>query len=273
MNCHDVDLALIELEVTPAATLPPQAEEHVRGCKRCQELIGVLNTPTAAGSASLSTLQQIESGIAADLRPVWPMLSSRYQFASFAGIFGSLVAFGVYRMGAFAIAVMSPLQAWTILSALTISSGLTAYSLTKQMVPGSRHRLGPRLLPGGILVVLAITISALFQFRHGADFWAGNWSCVRAGTPFGVLAAIPFWLVLRRGAVLSPGITGAATGLLAGLVGTGVLEIHCPNLDAGHILVSHLGVALLCAGAGLVIGLGAEIIGRRSFDRSRRCGM
>jgi hypothetical protein len=61
--------------------------------------------------------------------------------------------------------------------------------------------------------------------------------------------------------MLSPGMTGAATGLLAGLVGTTVLEIHCPNLDAWHILISHLGVAMLCALAGLVIGVAAEVKG------------
>jgi hypothetical protein len=38
-----------------------------------------------------------------------------------------------------------------------------------------------------------------------------------------------------------------------------VLEIHCPNLDAWHILVSHLGVAILCALAGLFIGFAAEV--------------
>jgi hypothetical protein len=49
-------------------------------------------------------------------------------------------------------------------------------------------------------------------------------------------------------------VTGAATGLLAGLVGASVLEIHCPNLDAWHILLSHLGVAALCSMAGLTLG-------------------
>ena len=52
-----------------------------------------------------------------------------------------------------------------------------------------------------------------------------------------------------------------AAGLLAGLVGTSVLEIHCPNLDAWHILISHLGVAMLCALAGLIIGLAVEVKG------------
>ena len=273
MNCHDVDRALIELEESPAVSFPPQAQEHVRSCKRCQGLIGALNTSINADSPSPVALHQIERGMVADLRPVRPVAPSRHLFAAFAGIFACFVAIGVYRMGAFAIAVMSPLQACAILSALAISTGLMAYSLANQMVPGSRHRIPPRLLASGILISLAVAIVLLFQFQHEADFWTGNWGCIRAGTPFAAVAAVAFWLVLRRGAVLSPAMTGAATGLLSGLVGTSVLEIHCPNLEARHILVAHFGVSLLCAMAGVAIGLAVEIIGRRSFDRSRQQGM
>jgi hypothetical protein len=164
-------------------------------------------------------------------------------------------------MGAFAIAVMTPLQTATMLGAVAVNIGLLAYSLVNQMIPGSRHRIPPRLLPVAITISLTIAMAVLFQFQHERNFWASAWACIRAGTPFGVLAAVPFWLVLRRGAILSPGMTGAATGLLAGLVGTSVLEIHCPNLDAWHILVSHLGVAILCALAGLAIGLAAQAKG------------
>jgi hypothetical protein len=115
---------------------------------------------------------------------------------------------------------------------------------------------------------LTIAIAVLFQFQHEQDFWGNAWPCIRAGTPIGVLAAVPFWLMLRRGAILSPTMSGAATGLFAGLVGTSVLEIHCPNLDAWHILVSHLGVAMLCALAGLVVGLTAEVKGYISSRHS-----
>jgi RNA polymerase sigma-70 factor (ECF subfamily) len=127
----------------------------------------------------------------------------------------------------------------------------------------------PRLLPVGITISLIVAIAVLFQFQHERDFWGNAWACIRAGTPIGVLAAVPFWLVLRRGAILSPSITGAATGLLAGLVGASVLEIHCPNLGAWHILVSHLGVAILCALAGLFASLTAESIGGRSIHHSK----
>ncbi len=254
MNCNDVDRALSE-----ASRLPPQAQDHVNSCNRCQELIKALNSSVSVAPPSPATLRQIAESMATHLRPVRPMAPARYFYGAFVGIFVSIVALAGYRMGAFAIAVMTPLQTAAILSALAISAALLAYSLVHQMVPGSRHRIPPGLVPVGITISLTIAIVVLFQFQHERNFWTNAWACIRAGIPMDVLAAVPFWLVLRRGAVLCPSLTGAATGLLAGLVGTSVLEIHCPNLDAWHILVSHLGVAILCALAGLVMGLAAEV--------------
>lgn len=225
-----------------------------------KEQVTETNTSVSLDRSSPEILRQIAEGIATNLRPVRPIAAGRYFFGALVGIFVSFVAVAVYRMGAFSIAVMTPLQTAAILSALAIATCLLAYSLVNQMAPGSRHRIPPVLLLVGIAISLAITIAVLFQFQQERSFWIKCWGCIRAGTPIGILAAAPFWLVLRRGAILSPGTTGAATGLLAGLVGTSVLEIHCPNLDAWHILVSHLGVAIMCALAGLVTGLMAEII-------------
>ncbi len=261
MNCNDVDQALIEW---PAASrLPPQAEEHLRSCVRCQELVLAISTPVPGEPPSPTTLRQIEQAMLAELHAVRPLAPKRYVFVAFAAIFVSIVAVGVYR-------VMSPLQAGAILSALAIGGALLAYSLVLQMVPGSRHRIPPKLLPFGVIISLTVAMAVLFQFQHERNFWANGWACLRAGIPIGILAAVPFLLLLRRGAVLSPGLTGAATGLLAGLVGTTVLEIHCPNLDASHILVSHLGVSLLLAVAGFVAGLAAEVAAARSFGRKTK---
>jgi hypothetical protein len=260
MNCKDVARALSE-----ESRLPLQAQDHVRSCNRCQELVVSLDSSVPLDPPSPATLRQIAEGMATDLRPVRPVAPEHYFLGAFVGIFVSIVALGVYRLGAFAIAVMTPLQTAAVLSTLAIGTGLLASSLVHQMVPGSRHRISPRLLPVGITISLIVAIAILFQFQHERDFWGNAWACIRAGTPIGVLAAVPFWLVLRRGVILSPSMTGAATGLLAGLVGASVLEIHCPNLDAWHILVSHLGVAILCALAGLFTGLTAEAIGGRSI--------
>jgi len=253
MNCKDVARTLSE-----GSPLTNQAQDHVTSCKACQELIRALDPPVSEDTPSSVTLRQIAEGMTTNLQPVRPVAHARYLFGALVGIFVSIVATGVYRMGAFAISVMTPLQSAAIVSALAVSTGLLAYSLVQQMVPGSRHRISPRLLPVGITISLVIAMAVLFQFQHERNFWGNAWACIRAGTPFGVLAAVPVWVVLRRGAILSPALTGPATGLFAGLVGTSVLEIHCPNLDASHILVSHLGVAILCALAGLVIGLAAE---------------
>ena len=262
MNCNDVDRALSE-----EPQLPLQAQVHIQSCSRCQQLVRTLSTVLPLDPPSPATLRQIAEGLATDLRPVRQMASARYFFVAFVGTFVSIVVLSVYRMGAFAVAVMTPLQAAAILGALAISTVLLAYSLTHQMVPGSRHRISPRLLPIGIAFSLTIAIAVLFQFQHGRNFWGDAWACFRAGIPIGVLAAVPFWLMLRRGVILSPTMSGAATGLFAGLVGTSVLEIHCSNLDAWHILISHLGVAILGALAGLVTGVIVEFVSRRSAHR------
>jgi hypothetical protein len=265
MNCKDVARALSE-----ESRLPLEAQDHMRSCNSCQELVRSLDSLVPVDPPSPATLRQIAEGMATNLCPVRPVAPARYFLGAFVGIFVSIVALSVYRMGALAIAVMTPFQAAAILSTLAISTGLLASSLVHQMVPGSRHGISPRLLPVGITISLIIAIAVLFQSQRERDFWGNAWACVRAGTAIGVLAAAAFWLVLRRGAILSPSMTGAATGLLAGLVGTSVLETHCPNLDAWHILVSHAGVAILCALVGLLTGLTAETIGRRSVHRSNQ---
>jgi hypothetical protein len=230
----------------------------LRNCARGRELVGALSVPIPGASPSPETLRRIERGIAADLRTVRPIAPKSYVLGVFIAIFVTIVAIGVYPIGAFALAVMSSLQAAVILGVLAVSAALLAYSLVNQMVPGSGYRIPPELLPVGVTIALAIAIVVLFPFQHEENFWAKGWACIRIGTPLGVLAAVPLWFVLRRGAILSPAMTGAATGLLAGLAGTTALEIHCPNLDAWHILVSHFGVAVLGAMAGLVLGLVAE---------------
>src|SRR5579863_4779658 len=106
------------------------------------------------------------------------------------------------------------------------------------------------MVPAGIMVALAGVIALLFHFQSERNFWAKDWACLKTGISLGAIVAVPVWLVLRRGAILSPALTGAAAGLLAGLPCTSSLE------HAAHILVSHLGVAVL----GATVGLFARIV-------------
>src|SRR5258708_9494063 len=165
MNCNDVERALSE-----ESRLPLQAQEHARSCNRCQELVSALNVWVPVDPLSPATLRQIADKMAIGLRPVRPMAPARYFLGAFVGIFVSIVALGVYGMGADAIAVMTLLQTVAILSALAISSALLSYSLVQQMVPGSLHRIPPRLLPVVITISLTIAIAVLFQFHHDRHF-------------------------------------------------------------------------------------------------------
>jgi hypothetical protein len=265
MNCHDVDRALSQ-----GSPLPLQAEEHAGTCDRCQQLLSVLNSSAPVDPLSPEALRKIAESLADNLRPVRPLAPPRYFVAAFVGIFVFIVGLSVYRLGAFAISVMTALQTTAILSTLAIGAGLLVHSLVHQMVPGSRHRIPPALLAVGISIFVAMMMAVLFQIQQEENFWGDAWVCIRAGTLIGALAAAPFWLVLRRGAILSPRMTGAAAGLLAGLAGTSMLEMHCPNLGPWHILLSHLGVAILCALTGLAMGLTAEIRGTRSSHRGNQ---
>jgi hypothetical protein len=246
-----------------------RAQVHARTCICCQELVHLFDSPVPVAPPSPATLRQIAEAMATNLLPVRPLAQARYLLGAFVGIFVSIVALGVYRLGAFAIPVTTLLQIAAIMSTLAIGTGFLASSVVNQMVPGTHVAVSPKLLLIGITISFMMATALLFQFQQQDNFWSSAWVCVHAATPFAGLAAVLFWLVLRRGAVLSPSMTGAATGLLAGLVGTTVLELHCPILNGWHILASHFGVAILCALGGFVTGLTAETFGR-TFGSSQQ---
>ena len=258
MNCRDVERSLIEHENSGAACLPAQVHKHVSTCERCGEFMRALNPSIIAGAPAPEILRRLEDTLIAKLRPVRPLAPARYFFAAFAVIFILIVAAGAYRRGAAGISAMSPGQSITMLCALSASAGLLVYSLVHQMAPGSQHWISPTRLPAVVIGMLALLMAGLFHLLPERDFWGSGLACLRAGGPFALLAGATFWLLLRRGAGLSPRLTGTAAGLLAGLVTTSAQAIYCPILDVSHILTWHLGVALMGAAIGLAAGFAAE---------------
>ena len=159
MNCKNVARALSE-----ESRLPFQAQDHVRSCNRCQEFVRLLDSPVSVDAPSPVAVRQMAEGMATNLRPVRPVAPERHFFGAFVGIFVSIAALSVYRLGAFAIAVMTPLQTAAILSTLAIGAGLLASSLVHQMVPGSRHGISPRLLPVGITISRSLRSQSYSSF-------------------------------------------------------------------------------------------------------------
>jgi hypothetical protein len=71
-----------------------------------------------------------------------------------------------------------------------------------------------------------------------------------------MVIAIPAGLatawMLRRGFVLDWRAAGIAAGTLSGLAGLGMLELHCANLKAIHVIVWHVAVVLVSGMLGLL---------------------
>jgi hypothetical protein len=188
MNCQDINQAIVEGSSSP---LPPKAEEHLRTCARCRELVGALKLRAPADVPSPMVLREIERGLVAHLRPVRPIEPKRYIFVSVMAIFAVTAVLGLSRFGAFAIAAMTPLQTCAIFGTLAISAGLLAYSLVNQMVPGSRYHVPPGRVPLVIMMLLMVSVAVLFPFQQERTFWFSAWVCIRGGTPVAAFAAVP----------------------------------------------------------------------------------
>lgn len=196
----------------------------------------------------------IEEGMGRDLSPVRPLAPARYYAAGFALIFLAPILVGIGLLRASGIASMSVVMIAIAFGGLAICGGLLAVSLAADMSPGSRRPAPPVTLTVAILLVLAAIFGALFPYHSEASFWLNASKCVLLGSAFAAPTAALAWGLLRRGAVLSAAVSGAAAGLLGGLAGVTVLEIHCPDLNVAHILCAHWGVALACAAVGWLAG-------------------
>ena len=274
MDCRDLERILVEEDSAPASPLPMETGEHLMACPSCRDLVRFLrNGEPVEAKSTREMLNRLVSVLEADLRPVRPIAPACIYTILLAGAAMSIAGIGAYCAGAFGLRAMSLVQAISVMSALSTGLSALAWSLSYLMVPGSRHPFPPKLLLTGILILLGIVLIVSFRMGDQTRFWQNGWVCVRFGVLFVVLATAPVWLLLRRGAVLAPRLTGTIAGLSAGLVGVSVLEIHCSNLDLAHILVFHLGVAALGALGGFAAGFGSEYSGRYgsalSFRRSQ----
>jgi hypothetical protein len=200
---------------------------------------------------------EIARRLAADLKPIRPLPPNGLLTTAFALIFSALALLGGLSLGDRALLRMDWLTALFTFAALGGSACLVAFALSGEMAPG-RRLAPPWVLVSGILLGLALVLASLFPNHPEPAFWLRAWRCLRTGLAAGSLAAALFWLILRRGAMLDPRASGALAGLLGGLAGTAMLEIHCPDFNLAHVLAGHWAAAALGAGVGWIAGAIAD---------------
>ncbi len=243
--------------------LTQSVRTHIEECKSCQESSRIVELPSNDPQMDPIQIERLQKIIVDDLRPVRQLLPSWVFALAFALIFVGFSYLGMSYLGASGWLMLMPGQRIALFATLAASAALLAFSLATQMVPGQKSLLRPGLLPVSVFVLLCLVVASVFQVRADPHFLRAGEACLNAGVPYAIPAALVFWLILSRGAILSPPAVGAITGMLAGLVSTTVLEVHCPNLNVWHILVWHVGIALFGMIAGLLVAMAGQAVQRR----------
>jgi hypothetical protein len=252
VTCRDVDQFLIAH--ASGQPIPSEGAAHIASCEHCTRLVRALTE----SSRQALELPDFGAAVLAGLKPVKPIASPGSRFAALVLIVAVVAAAGMALLGTAGWHALSTAQKTTVFGTLVTTTLLLAATLSRQVVPGSRLIVSPRLLAPAGLALMAAIFASLFHPRHEATFVATGLFCLRIGLESAIGAALLSWVALRRGVMLNPIATGAIAGAMAGLAGLTVLEIFCPNLNQHHVLVWHLGAALASTLAGVAIGIIVE---------------
>jgi hypothetical protein len=198
-------------------------------------------------------LKQIENALTANLKPVRPLAAEGIYFAGFAGIFVAICIAGWYFTGQNGWLALSGFQKLAVFVPLAACIAFLVFSLVRQMTPAAMGARSSAVFSAGLFAILLLALAAIFQPARESAFVRTGLACFRTGMTYAIPAAFLFALLLLRGAALSPVLTGATAGGLAGLAGLAVLEIQCPNLNVYHIVTWHVSVTLVCVIAGLIL--------------------
>jgi hypothetical protein len=222
-----------------------------------------MGQPAQSAPPSSEQLKRIKNAITADLKPVRPLSSASVLRSAFLLILLIVATIGGMALGTAGWHALSELQRVAVFGALIAAAVVLSFSAEWQMVPGSAFRLSPYALVVAAFCVIATICAVLFQRHQETTFVATGLVCLRIGLECALPAALVLWLVLRRGAILNPMLTGITAGALSGLSGLIVLEIFCPNLNRNHVLVWHVGAFLASLLGGMIVGRLAEHTGAR----------
>lgn len=212
-------------------------------------------------------LDRVAASIEPSLRPVRPLPPG---WVLTCGLFLTCLTVavaGAGRLGLAGIQTMNALERALIFPVLGILIWMAATVCVSDMIPGTRRRVAPEFLLGATCVVLLAIFAVLFRDYRTENFVHQGVACLTAGVLFAIPAGILSWLLLRRGFAVNPVAAGLVAGTLAGLAGVTMLELHCPNFEAPHVMLWHTAVIPISAAAGALLAWAAASAG--ALRRSR----
>lgn len=220
-----------------------------------EEIDEVLNKAARAPlDLEPALLQRISATIQSSLRPVRPLPAAWAITCGLIFICAAVSLGSAARAGFFGVEKMDLLERCLIFPVLAMLAWVMGTAFVHEMIPGSRRRVSSgTLLALGCAALLGL-FALLFRDYQTDHFFSIGIVCLVTGFIHAVPAGLLCWLLLRRGFAVNPFSAGLIAGTLAGLAGVGVLELHCPNFQAAHILVWHTAVVPVSAAAGVLVG-------------------
>lgn len=198
-------------------------------------------------------LDRVVASIGPSMSAVRPLPSAGVLVAGLVLISAAVALSGAALRGFHGIQKMSSWERGLIFPILVILIWLAADTLVSEMIPGSRRRVSPGGLVGISNVVLLAIFAILFRDYHTEHFLYQGIICLITGLAYAIPTAFASWFLLRRGFAVNPRAAGLAAGTLAGLAGVSMLELHCANFQAFHVLLWHTAVILVSAGGGAIL--------------------
>jgi hypothetical protein len=220
-----------------------------------EEVDNVLQkTSGVAPEVEPALLKRIADSINSSLRPVRPLPPTWVLAGALALICAAVAAAAAARAGFYGIEKMGLWERVLIFSTLGILVWVAGKEFVGQLIPGSRRHLTVgTFLTIGIAALLGV-FALLFHDYRTDHFIASGIACLLTGLLLAIPAAFLSWLLLRRGFAVNTVAAGLVGGALAGLCGVTMLELHCANFQAAHVLVWHTAVVPVSAAAGALVG-------------------
>ncbi|HEY1987393.1 MAG TPA: NrsF family protein [Terracidiphilus sp.] len=222
--------------------------------------------PTDAGRAAMD---RARAALIKDLRPVQPIPPVWAFTLILVGAFVVVGGASASLLGLHGVHALSPMQRTFIFPALLAAAWVAALGCARAMRPAGGSRLGAAALAIAS-AAFPVLFSLIFNGYGTRSFVHEGIPCLVAGMCVAIPTALVITFILRRGYVMSWAAAGVAAGSLAGLTGLAMLELHCPNLKAIHVMVWHVAVVVVSGVLGWAAGAIAGAVQRRSAPQPER---
>jgi hypothetical protein len=220
------------------------------------------NAADAVPDIDPALLARLRDSIQPTMQPVRPLPQTWALVSGFAAICALVAVAGAARAGFYGFEDLGVPARVLIFSVLGVLVWVMGSAFAGEMIPGNRQVALPGILLAGSSAALLLVFAVFFRDYHTSRFIPAGIVCLATGLLHAAPAGLLAWLLLRRGFAVSPAAAGLVGGALAGMAGIGMLELHCNNFQALHVLVWHTAVVPASAFAGALLG--------RVLHRNRR---